>query len=167
MRGMDFFRLRSVNVSYRLPDGMIPGTNAATLTLSGANLLTLTEYWGNDPESRILILNFPSVDYHSHARVQDLLSVAEHNVLTGTGARIVKTYEKTRMRAAVAGLVVAVFGASGCGDLLEVTNAGLIEDESLNDPNFAPAIVAGDVGGLFAGVEPWDRAVRLCIGLRD
>lgn len=54
-----------------------------------------------------------------------------------------KTYEKTRMRAAVAGLVVAVFGASGCGDLLEVTNAGLIEDESLNDPNFAPAIVEG------------------------
>lgn len=54
-----------------------------------------------------------------------------------------KTYEKTRMRAAVAGLVVAVFGVSGCGDLLEVTNAGLIEDESLNDPTFAPAIVAG------------------------
>lgn len=60
----DFFRLRSVNVSYRLPDGMIPGTNAATLTLSGANLLTLTEYWGNDPESRSYS-NFPSVDYHA------------------------------------------------------------------------------------------------------
>ena len=60
----DFFRLRSVNVSYQLPDGLIPGTNSATFTLSGANLLTLTEYWGNDPESRSNAY-FPSVDYHA------------------------------------------------------------------------------------------------------
>ena len=60
----DFFRLRSVNLSYRLPDGMIPGTDAATLTLSGANLFTETEYWGNDPESRSYG-RFPSYDYHA------------------------------------------------------------------------------------------------------
>ncbi|MDE2773766.1 MAG: TonB-dependent receptor [Gemmatimonadota bacterium] len=60
----DFFRLRSVNLSYRLPDGLVPGTNAATLTLSGANLLTFTEYWGNDPEARINS-EFPGNDYHS------------------------------------------------------------------------------------------------------
>jgi TonB-linked SusC/RagA family outer membrane protein len=60
----DFFRLRSVNLSYRLPDGLIPGTDGATFTLSGANLLTLTEYWGNDPESRSYG-TFPSYDYHA------------------------------------------------------------------------------------------------------
>ncbi|MQA90167.1 MAG: hypothetical protein GEU90_08025 [Gemmatimonas sp.] len=40
------------------------------------------------------------------------------------------------------GLFVAVFGTSAC-DLLEVTNAGLIEDEDLNDPTFVGALVAG------------------------
>ena len=53
-----------MNLSYRLPDGMIPGTDAATLTLSGANLFTETEYWGNDPESRSYG-HFPSYDYHA------------------------------------------------------------------------------------------------------
>jgi len=49
---------------------------------------------------------------------------------------------KRMMRAAAVGLVVAAFGTSAC-DVLEVTNAGLIEDESLNNPSFAPALVAG------------------------
>ncbi len=53
------------------------------------------------------------------------------------------TYKTTKMRVAAAGLVVAVFGMSGCGDFMEVTNAGLIEDEALNDPSFAGAVVAG------------------------
>ena len=53
------------------------------------------------------------------------------------------TYNKTtRMRAAAAGLVVAVLGTSACG-LLDVTNPGLIEDETLDDPAFAAALVAG------------------------
>ena len=60
----DFFRLRSVNVGYRLPDGLVPGANSASLSLTASNLLTITDYWGNDPEARSSS-NFPSVDYHA------------------------------------------------------------------------------------------------------
>ena len=60
----DFFRLRSVNVGYRLPDGLVPGANSASLSLTASNLLTITDYWGNDPEARSSA-NFPSVDYHA------------------------------------------------------------------------------------------------------
>ena len=59
-----------------------------------------------------------------------------------------------RMRLAAAGLVVAVFGTSACGDLLEVTNAGLIEDEALNDPNFATALVAGVSADFSRAMNP-------------
>ena len=60
----DFFRLRSVNLGYRLPDGLVPGTQSATLSATASNLLTITDYWGNDPEARSSS-NFPSVDYHA------------------------------------------------------------------------------------------------------
>ena len=65
-----------------------------------------------------------------------------------------KTYKTTRMRAAAAGLVVAVFGASACGDLLEVTNAGLIEDASLDAPAFAGAIVEGISADFSRAMNP-------------
>ena len=60
----DFFRLRSVNLGYRLPDGLVPGTSSAALSVTASNLLTITDYWGNDPEARSSS-NFPSVDYHA------------------------------------------------------------------------------------------------------
>ena len=60
----DFFRLRSVNLGYRLPDGLVPGTQSATLSATASNLLTITDYWGNDPEARSNS-RFPSVDYHA------------------------------------------------------------------------------------------------------
>lgn len=46
----DFFKLRSISLSYRLPDRLIPGANGATLTVAGRNLLTITDYTGTDPE---------------------------------------------------------------------------------------------------------------------
>ena len=59
-----------------------------------------------------------------------------------------------KMRVAAAGLVVAVFGTSACGDLLDVTNAGLIEDEALNDPTFAAALVAGISADFSRAMNP-------------
>ena len=58
-----------------------------------------------------------------------------------------------RMRAAAAGLVVAV-GTSACSDFLEVTNAGLIEDEALNTPAFAGALVAGISADFSRAMNP-------------
>lgn len=46
----DFFRLRSVSISYQLPQGLIPGASSATLRLAGRNLWTKTDYSGTDPE---------------------------------------------------------------------------------------------------------------------
>jgi len=46
----DFFKLRSISLSYDLPAGLIPGTRSATLTLAGRNLFTITDYSGTDPE---------------------------------------------------------------------------------------------------------------------
>lgn len=47
----DFFKLRNVSVSYEVPTRFIPGGRGATLTLSGRNLFTRTDYNGLDPES--------------------------------------------------------------------------------------------------------------------
>ncbi|MEX2376045.1 MAG: TonB-dependent receptor [Dehalococcoidia bacterium] len=46
----DFFRLRHVTATYNLPENLIPGAAATTLSLSGRNLWTLTDYDGLDPE---------------------------------------------------------------------------------------------------------------------
>ena len=46
----DFFRLRSIAVTYRLPPGLIPGASSASLRLAGRNLRTSTDYSGVDPE---------------------------------------------------------------------------------------------------------------------
>jgi len=48
---MDFFRLRYVTVSYRIPANWIPGSRGGTLSLAGRNLFLKTDYTGLDPES--------------------------------------------------------------------------------------------------------------------
>ena len=65
-----------------------------------------------------------------------------------------KTSMTRRMRLAAAGMVVGVFGMSACGDLLEVTNAGLIEDEALDAPAFAGALVAGISADFSRAMNP-------------
>lgn len=47
----DFFKLRSVSLSYELPQRFIPGSRSARLTVSGRNLMTVTDYTGTDPET--------------------------------------------------------------------------------------------------------------------
>lgn len=47
----DFFKLRTVSLSYDLPARFVPGGRGATFTLSGRNLFTRTDYDGLDPES--------------------------------------------------------------------------------------------------------------------
>jgi TonB-linked SusC/RagA family outer membrane protein len=47
----DFFRLRYLTASYRLPSRWIRGMQGATLTLSGRNLFYSSDYSGLDPES--------------------------------------------------------------------------------------------------------------------
>jgi TonB-linked SusC/RagA family outer membrane protein len=47
---MDFFRLRYVTVTYRLPARFVPGTRNATLSFAGRNLFLSTDYSGLDPE---------------------------------------------------------------------------------------------------------------------
>jgi hypothetical protein len=47
----DYFRLRTVSLSYRLPASLVPlDVDAATIRLAGRNLLTVTDYSGTDPE---------------------------------------------------------------------------------------------------------------------
>jgi TonB-linked SusC/RagA family outer membrane protein len=48
---MDFFRLRYVTVSYKVPPRLLRGVQNATLTLAGRNLLYKSDYSGLDPES--------------------------------------------------------------------------------------------------------------------
>ena len=47
----DFFKLRSVSVSYELPSRISHTTRPTTLQLTGRNLITSTRYQGGDPES--------------------------------------------------------------------------------------------------------------------
>lgn len=46
----DFFKLRSVSFSFRLPSRIIPGTRSAILQIQGRNLFRITNYIGVDPE---------------------------------------------------------------------------------------------------------------------
>ncbi|MBK8058321.1 MAG: hypothetical protein IPK33_10690 [Gemmatimonadetes bacterium] len=48
---LDFFRLRYVTLSYRVPAKWIPGSRGGTLSLAGRNLFLSTDYNGLDPES--------------------------------------------------------------------------------------------------------------------
>jgi TonB-dependent starch-binding outer membrane protein SusC len=48
----DFFKLRSATLSYRLPEGWVPGTRSAQLQIQGRNLWTSTDYRGLDPEAQ-------------------------------------------------------------------------------------------------------------------
>ncbi|HZD05077.1 MAG TPA: TonB-dependent receptor, partial [Longimicrobiales bacterium] len=48
----DFFKIRSASLSYRLPDGLVPGTRSTTISLRAKNLLTFTDYVGLDPEAQ-------------------------------------------------------------------------------------------------------------------
>jgi TonB-linked SusC/RagA family outer membrane protein len=48
--GADFFKLRSVSLSFRLPNSIIPGSRSAILQLQGRNLFRITDYVGVDPE---------------------------------------------------------------------------------------------------------------------
>ncbi|MBA3968835.1 MAG: hypothetical protein H0X52_01885, partial [Gemmatimonadetes bacterium] len=47
----DFFKLRSVSLTYAVPTRFIPAGRTASLTLAGRNLFTSTDYDGLDPES--------------------------------------------------------------------------------------------------------------------
>jgi hypothetical protein len=46
----DFFKLRSVSLTYDLPQGWVPGTRTASVQVAGRNLWTVTDYTGSDPE---------------------------------------------------------------------------------------------------------------------
>ena len=47
----DFFKLRSVSVTYDVPTRFVPGARNAALTIAGRNLFKSTPYTGFDPES--------------------------------------------------------------------------------------------------------------------
>lgn len=47
----DFWKLRSLSLSYRLPERLLPMGKTGTITVAGRNLFTLTDYTGTDPES--------------------------------------------------------------------------------------------------------------------
>jgi hypothetical protein len=46
----DFFKLRSLSLSYDVPTGILPGARNTTVSLTGRNLFTNTKYSGSDPE---------------------------------------------------------------------------------------------------------------------
>jgi TonB-dependent SusC/RagA subfamily outer membrane receptor len=48
----DYFKLRNVSLTFRFPDNLLPrGVSSASLSVSGLNLLKVTDYTGIDPES--------------------------------------------------------------------------------------------------------------------
>jgi TonB-dependent SusC/RagA subfamily outer membrane receptor len=47
----DFFRLRTLSATVRLPGRLIPGTRSALLLLQARNLFTITDFVGIDPEA--------------------------------------------------------------------------------------------------------------------
>lgn len=66
----DFFKLREVSASYRVPEGWLPrGIGSATLSVMGSNLLTVTDFTGMDPEviegGSSGTANFRRVDYYN------------------------------------------------------------------------------------------------------
>jgi hypothetical protein len=46
----DYFKLRTVSLTYQLPEGLIPRTSQSSFTLAGQNLWKSTDYQGLDPE---------------------------------------------------------------------------------------------------------------------
>ncbi len=51
VQAADFFKIRSASLSYRIPEGWLPGqVRGATVRLQGRNLLKLTDFQGLDPE---------------------------------------------------------------------------------------------------------------------
>jgi hypothetical protein len=46
----DFFKLRTMSLTYQIPEGLIPGASQSALTLAGQNLWKWTDYQGLDPE---------------------------------------------------------------------------------------------------------------------
>jgi TonB-dependent SusC/RagA subfamily outer membrane receptor len=47
----DFFKIRSITATFRIPDRWLPpGASSATLAITGQNLFKLTDYTGMDPE---------------------------------------------------------------------------------------------------------------------
>ena len=47
----DFFKLRVVSLTYEIPEGLLPGFNRTTVTLSGRNLFESTDYTGLSVEA--------------------------------------------------------------------------------------------------------------------
>lgn len=47
----DFFKLRSVSLTWRLPDNLLRGLSSGSLSVTGSNLFDITDYPGIDPES--------------------------------------------------------------------------------------------------------------------
>lgn len=46
----DYFKLRTVSLTYQIPEGVFPGTSQSMFTLAAQNLLKWTDYQGLDPE---------------------------------------------------------------------------------------------------------------------
>jgi hypothetical protein len=46
----DFWRMRSVTLSYNVPKSVLNWGRTATVTLAARNLFTITDYKGTDPE---------------------------------------------------------------------------------------------------------------------
>lgn len=76
----DFFKLRSISLSYRLPENLIPGTSGATLTVAGRNLFTITDYTGTDPEvSDIRDSSFARRDYYNFPTPRSFMATLRVN----------------------------------------------------------------------------------------
>ena len=46
----DFFKLRTVSLTYEIPQNLIPGVSQSNLTVAAQNLWKWTDYQGLDPE---------------------------------------------------------------------------------------------------------------------
>jgi outer membrane receptor protein involved in Fe transport len=61
----NFFKLRSLSMTYELPNRLLGSSNGSSITLSGRNLFKSTAYTGTDPESADqLVSSFARRDYY-------------------------------------------------------------------------------------------------------
>jgi hypothetical protein len=58
-----WIRLREISLNYQLPDKLNGPFHAVTITLSGRNLLLITNYKGLDPEMNVTSTNGFGMDY--------------------------------------------------------------------------------------------------------
>ena len=137
----DFFKLRSASLTYRLPEGLVPGTRSAQIGISGKNLLTFTDYRGLDPEANDNGFGDSTPNEYYNMAPPRVFILNMSLQLLMRRMEMTAINRKTRLGSAFASAAFGALLLSACD--LEVLNPGRILDEDLNTRELMPIIVSG------------------------